>query len=130
MSNPYFQLFDLVDRDVENDKELIAEFVEMASKHYIKKGVDKEDALNKIKYNIRVLSEEITTKVVRMVNDEDVPVSRAGRLLKATEVGQILNISRQHVYNLLNKGIIKETSHKGAGRMVNSVDLDDYMNNN
>lgn len=126
--NPYFQVFDIIDRDIKQDKEMISEFIELATKHYIKNGVDREDALYKIKLCFKDLSDEITTKVVRMINDEDKPnPNRVGHLLKIPEVAKILKVSRQQVYNIINSGELKETK-VGGTKKVNSVDLEDYMN--
>ncbi len=128
-NNPYFQLFDLIEREVSNDDELIEEFVELASKSLVRKGADRIDALEKVKHNLRQLSEVVTTKVARKVNDEDEqPVRRVGHLMKATEVASVLNVTRQQVYNLMNDGALPFTN-AGGTKKVNSVDLDKYLNN-
>lgn len=128
MSNPYFQLFDLVERNVEKDNELIEEFVELASKSLVRKGASRIDALEKVKHNLRQLSEVVTTKVVRKVIDEyEQPVRLVGHLMKATEVASVLNVTRQQVYNLMNDGTLPFTN-AGGTKKVNSADLDEYLN--
>ena len=104
-NNPYFQVFDIIDRDIKQDKEMISEFIELATKHYVKNGVDREDALYKIKLCFKDLSEEITTKVVRMINNEDKPSpKRVGHLLKIPEVAKILKISLPTLHEWVNEG--------------------------
>lgn len=127
-NNPYFQVFDLIDRDVKKDRELISEFIDLTTKHYLKKGLDREDALYKIKHCFKDLSEEITTKVVRMIGNEDIPnPDRVGHLLKITEAAKLLQVSRQQAYNIVNSGDLKSTKVGGTMR-VNSIHLENYMN--
>ena len=127
-NNPYFQVFDLIDRDIKKDREMISEFIDLTTKYYLKKGVGREDALYKIKDCFKNLSEEITTKVVRMIGNEDTPnPERVGHLLKITEVAKLLQVSRQQVYNIVNSGDLKSTKVGGVMR-VNSIHLENYMN--
>lgn len=51
------------------------------------------------------------------------------KLLKATEVAEILNVSRAMAYRLLQSGSIR-TVHIGAARRVRLEDLQDYIQRN
>ncbi len=51
----------------------------------------------------------------------------SGRLLKAVEVAEILNISRAFAYRLMQKGIIRTVSIQGA-RRVRPEDLIEFIN--
>ena len=51
------------------------------------------------------------------------------RLLKANEVAEILNVSRSHVYNLMNKGIIP-TVYIANSLRVRPEDLEWFISSN
>ncbi len=52
-----------------------------------------------------------------------------GRLLKATDVAAILNVSRAMAYQLMQQGKIR-TVHIGSARRVRSNDLNDFIEDN
>lgn len=51
------------------------------------------------------------------------------RLLKASEVAQILNVSKAHVYNLIASGDLPSV-HVGESRRVRPEDLEKYIESN
>lgn len=51
------------------------------------------------------------------------------RLLKATEVAQILNVSKAFVYQLMQRGQI-ETVHIGSSRRIRVEDLTKFIEEN
>ena len=59
----------------------------------------------------------------------DVPEVFSEKLLKATDVAEILNISRSMTYRIIQTGQIRSVSI-GEARRVRPVDLADYINRN
>ena len=57
------------------------------------------------------------------------PVLQVEQLLKATEVAEILNISRSTSYQLIRSGQIRSV-HIGRARRVRPTDLSDYISKN
>lgn len=56
------------------------------------------------------------------MNETNVQIIDRVRLLKATEVAAILNISRSHVYQLMKLGEIR-TVHIGSAKRIRLKDL-------
>ena len=57
------------------------------------------------------------------------PISIEGKLLRATEVAQILNVSRAFAYRLMQHGMIR-TVAIAKSRRVRPADLQDFINKN
>lgn len=63
------------------------------------------------------------------MNDKSSPINFEGRLLRATEVAQILSVSRAFAYRLMQQGKIR-TVVIAKSRRVRPVDLQDFIDHN
>ena len=63
------------------------------------------------------------------MNEKTNQISNESKLLRATEVAQILNVSRAFAYRLMQRGMIR-TVAIAKSRRVRPADLQDFINKN
>ena len=63
------------------------------------------------------------------MNEKTLQINNETKLLRATEVAQLLNVSRAFAYRLMQQGKIR-TVVIAKSRRVRPVDLQDFINHN
>jgi excisionase family DNA binding protein len=124
--NQFYILYQLLNDEI--DRYLIEDFVLKSVKSLKQEGIEREEALNKIKSYFIKLNNEVTDVCVDMMfNQGENKEEKEDKFLKVDEIAKTLKITKAQVYNLINDGKIKSTKIGLRGTRIKEKDFNDFM---